>query len=433
MGCLVNQAEATWCNAMAKPPIQTPRISPPHPHLARFPRQYRHLHRDHLGTFLVRCLRPPLASSNRRAVSQVPLRPRRHRHRPLPGVRRAHRAGFVFLAQEGISDEMSLRLRTKKAGDRPSVKLWVVRRPLRRFLKHAIAGFVLASLVAWGGHLLSGFWPPPPARLLVHEPRRAESSASVVLGFIRGNAVAAEAWVDAKPRNYGGAMAESRDAKEWAKPHFMKASDHWIATRPPVSPWEINPIGVETHSCGWPLKMYRSVSVQFSSRFTPRSGRRRNIVDDPDVWPEPLPIGASVVGVSSTNSSPSPTFPPRMSIGHPTTHILQWGGLPTDRLNWINGSTLFQSYRLPERIPFAPWWPGLLANTMVLGVTSWLASWSLAIARRRIHRWRHPTAVPCPKCRYDLAGLDTDNCPECGAPTNRPANHSNRSGGTHRA
>ncbi|MGP1346559.1 MAG: zf-TFIIB domain-containing protein [Phycisphaerales bacterium] len=96
----------------------------------------------------------------------------------------------------------------------------------------------------------------------------------------------------------------------------------------------------------------------------------------------------------------------------PASRTVRWGAWsirpkPHGVTRWLNRQS-----RLPEYLPLTPIWPGFLANTAIYTAIIWALFWSVAFVRR----WRHPTAVPCPKCRYDLAGIDTDRCPECGAP-----------------
>ena len=73
----------------------------------------------------------------------------------------------------------------------------------------------------------------------------------------------------------------------------------------------------------------------------------------------------------------------------------------TVRPGWPEGFVLF----------YTPLWPGFALNTAFHGVLA-LLLWSapgFAIRRLRARRGR------CPNCGYDLRGLSTAQCPECGA------------------
>ncbi len=61
-------------------------------------------------------------------------------------------------------------------------------------------------------------------------------------------------------------------------------------------------------------------------------------------------------------------------------------------------------------IPLTPMWPGFAANSAIYG----LAWFSLAFGVGRLKRWRRRRRGLCPFCRYDLSGVDSDTCPECG-------------------
>jgi hypothetical protein len=62
-------------------------------------------------------------------------------------------------------------------------------------------------------------------------------------------------------------------------------------------------------------------------------------------------------------------------------------------------------------IAFRPVWPGFVVNTAVFSVT-WLLVTGMVVGAVRFTRKR---AGCCPRCRYDLAGLSSGICPECGA------------------
>jgi hypothetical protein len=61
-------------------------------------------------------------------------------------------------------------------------------------------------------------------------------------------------------------------------------------------------------------------------------------------------------------------------------------------------------------LAFMPMWSGFVVNTLVFAVC-WAAVPYLVIAVVRRNRGR---AGLCPKCRYDMCGLTSGVCPECG-------------------
>jgi hypothetical protein len=62
------------------------------------------------------------------------------------------------------------------------------------------------------------------------------------------------------------------------------------------------------------------------------------------------------------------------------------------------------------RLPYFPYWPGLLADTLFYALL-FAALHQLAAYARRARRRRHNR---CTACGYDLSGLDATPCPECG-------------------
>ncbi len=63
-------------------------------------------------------------------------------------------------------------------------------------------------------------------------------------------------------------------------------------------------------------------------------------------------------------------------------------------------------------LPVLPYWPGLLTNTAIYAGAWWL----LAATLRAIRHARRHRRGRCPRCGYDLSGLQPGAlCPECGS------------------
>jgi hypothetical protein len=61
-------------------------------------------------------------------------------------------------------------------------------------------------------------------------------------------------------------------------------------------------------------------------------------------------------------------------------------------------------------LPYVPWWPGLIANTLFFTAPWFLLLFGVGVARCR---WRMRRGS-CPSCKYDLRGDLDAGCPECG-------------------
>lgn len=62
-------------------------------------------------------------------------------------------------------------------------------------------------------------------------------------------------------------------------------------------------------------------------------------------------------------------------------------------------------------LPSTPLWGGFVANTLVNGALAYGGLAGFAAVRKRFRRRRGV----CAKCNYDLRGIDSYRCPECGA------------------
>ena len=61
-------------------------------------------------------------------------------------------------------------------------------------------------------------------------------------------------------------------------------------------------------------------------------------------------------------------------------------------------------------VPYYPLWPGFIANTLIYGALWWILFAGL-ISARAVRRARRGL---CPRCAYDLRGVSSGVCPECG-------------------
>jgi hypothetical protein len=67
----------------------------------------------------------------------------------------------------------------------------------------------------------------------------------------------------------------------------------------------------------------------------------------------------------------------------------------------------------PVTLPTRPRWPGFLLDSTLFAAAWWL----LGAIPRRVRGALRRRRGRCPRCAYDLRGLLTPTCPECGVPT----------------
>lgn len=77
----------------------------------------------------------------------------------------------------------------------------------------------------------------------------------------------------------------------------------------------------------------------------------------------------------------------------------------------LNDDLYFPSdTNLPSVLPARIVWPGLLANLAAYGIVCL----TLLVTVQTIRRLWNRTRRRCPECSYDLRGLSSEGCPECG-------------------
>ena len=104
------------------------------------------------------------------------------------------------------------------------------------------------------------------------------------------------------------------------------------------------------------------------------------------------------------------------------TYINQPRRIGDSHLNVVEGISV---YRIPHpfgtgreyiALPTKPIWPGLIVNSSLYATLLWLLSGGTRRARKG-WRIRHGR---CPRCNYDLRGVNHERCPECGTPAAAP-------------
>ncbi len=121
-------------------------------------------------------------------------------------------------------------------------------------------------------------------------------------------------------------------------------------------------------------------------------------------WPWPA-MEARIVGSMDSTSTDIYRAEVGLLLGNESITL---PGLPAQR----SGDSLADTRVLPSR----PLWRGFALDALSMAVGWWFvlrllgAAWSFVLERRRRRMGC------CKKCGYDLAGLDSSVCPECGAP-----------------
>lgn len=65
-------------------------------------------------------------------------------------------------------------------------------------------------------------------------------------------------------------------------------------------------------------------------------------------------------------------------------------------------------------LPLLPIWRGLLIDTAFWGAVWFVLLWPTGLVAAKAKRARRRAKGKCPWCKYDLRGIESERCPECG-------------------
>ncbi|MGP1346558.1 MAG: hypothetical protein ACTS3F_07820 [Phycisphaerales bacterium] len=197
------------------------------------------------------------------------------------------------------------------------------------------------------------------------------------------------------PDDYDGLFYDLKPDQLASSVH-PSAIPHWARRTTPPTPDCLQLQWITTRASGFPFRMYAVMDARYTIAGVDGRPPSWDCINNHDLM---MRITSRSVELDGTGS-----------LAIETT----WGSIDLSRIQKAVHRATRSHITLPNRLPLTPIWPGLLANTAIYTAAIWAFCWALAAVRRRIHRWRHPNANPCKNCRYDLTGLDTDHCPECG-------------------
>lgn len=82
------------------------------------------------------------------------------------------------------------------------------------------------------------------------------------------------------------------------------------------------------------------------------------------------------------------------------------------RNNWeFHGGIPIDTYR---DLPYLPIWRGIILNTILYAAVWYLVISGIGLVNQRLRRLIRMKPWLCTKCRYDLRGISSSKCPECG-------------------
>jgi hypothetical protein len=149
----------------------------------------------------------------------------------------------------------------------------------------------------------------------------------------------------------------------------------------------------------------------------------------PDTWPSTPTVGTTDVGLGWTDGdwhvivdsgSNAGTYNAILrTYGLPMRSLHCWGLLfvsqasteQTERQSIVLPSPLPRAWNKNGFFPILPVWPGFVVNTAFYAGVAWSLRWGLLAVRRR---WLRHTGR-CMQCGYNLSGVVSEVCPECGA------------------
>lgn len=189
---------------------------------------------------------------------------------------------------------------------------------------------------------------------------------------------------------------------------------------------EVTRLGMGRSASGTSLSEHRRVGVcRYWSVTVPAALLDTELADDPEwAWEE-------VRSATFDQEWPQPTPRPvrfRLWVfvraGWPFEAFRGWNWQLIDDLGGPNehiSHRTFANIRVPLLrygvsqtghflVPYYPLWPGFIANTLIYAALWWLLFTGLVSARsaRRTRRGL------CTRCAYDLRGISSGVCPECG-------------------
>ena len=268
------------------------------------------------------------------------------------------------------------------------------RSPLRRAILSVPAGFALAVLIAWGCLIAARMPLRSHVELLdpARDPTKTvfQSHGRWTRAPFAGSAVIFE---DRRPlyAEIRGIQLSPR-ALHIEVPN-MNELPKFVRRTPPSTPALRYFRSVETTWCGFPFAMLRSTTATYDDGGDARQQRGT-------ASPLPATSGFRCPLRAESFNAANGILGPEL--------VITWGAIDRRSIQ------AHHYHAPPDHLPLTPIWPGLIANTAIYTAIIWALFWFLPALRSRIHRWRNPSAVPCRNCGYDLAGLASDECPECG-------------------
>jgi hypothetical protein len=168
-----------------------------------------------------------------------------------------------------------------------------------------------------------------------------------------------------------------------------------------------------TRSSG--LRPYAKGTVELPpeerERITQTPAKVWGVAIDRRGWPLPALEGRAV-GTMDANS-PTPYVAEVGYLLRPETKAF---GLAAQQQTFASSESLADLRIIPTR----PLWPGLIINTLLMSAAWWVLFTIGAAGLNALPSRSRARRGLCIHCGYDLAGLDSPTCPECGKPRSAP-------------